>query len=233
MYIYGDVYVHPNIYIHNMDIYIYNTMLLLLKMVTKWCWINCVHGIFLCFYFIIFPMDQPFTSYLNCPEVAPWPLNLYLPFPKINTSLPWPFLSSFEMNGRDAKFSFCKPKHFGRWAERRYWVSYFTQLVMCCLGRAHWENTSRHCRLCTPPTQCPSFPLHREPGFLCTVHSSSSLLHFYLATYFWPHFYACRCGFLPSGELAGTLWSESSCPWTLDTLLPMKSQQRNDVDRQP
>lgn len=68
---YRDVSVHTNIYIHNMDIYIYNTMLLLLKRVTKCYRIDCVHGIFLCFYFIIFPMDQTFTSYLNCPEVAP------------------------------------------------------------------------------------------------------------------------------------------------------------------
>lgn len=130
---------------------------------------------------------------------------------------------------------------FGRWEERTCSVLYFTQLNNVpswhstqgkyIMPLKDWKDSFLR-SLSTPAIQhLPSPSIRRVQAPL----QSSALLHYttsYLTTYFRTHLYACKSGFLSPGELAGTLRSDSSCPWTLDTLLPMKSQERNHVHRQ-
>lgn len=132
-------------------------------------------------------------------------------------------------------FPFASISIFGRWEERSCSTLYFTQLNNLPL----WHSTLGKyimpmkeyflMSLSAAATQYLNSPIIKRVPFQW-YRALSHYTPSYRTTYFWAHLHACKSGFLSPGELAGTLWSDSSCPWTLDTLLPMKSCQRNHVD---
>lgn len=76
----------------------------------------------------------------------------------------------------DAKFSFCKPKCFGRWTERRCWISYFSQLSNVLprhstLGKYIMSlNSSSLMPFMHFAYPASEFPLHR--GVQASLHSA-------------------------------------------------------------
>ena len=79
--------------------------------------------------------------------------------------------------------------------------------------------------LSTPATQGLPFPPVRRvqsPLYSAELYHITPFLSHNL---FRAHLHACKSGVLSLGELVGTPWSDSSHPWTLDTLLPWKSHQ--------
>lgn len=137
----------------------------------------------------------------------------------------------------DAKFSLCKHKHFWKVRGKELFSVIFYKIQQPATlaqhsGKIYYASErffsnviifSSHTALNPPSTRRVQAPVHSV-----VPHYTTS----YLMAYFWAHLYACQSGFLSPRELAGILRSDSSCPWTLDTLLPMKSRQRNHVDRQ-
>lgn len=154
----------------------------------------------------------------------------------------WPFKRSIHLHVRHflilwngwklmPNFPSASVSIFRRKEERSCSVLYFTQLN----NEPSWHRSpgkyimslrdSFLRSLSTPATQGLPFPPVRRvqsPLYSAELYHITPFLSHNL---FRAHLHACKSGVLSLGELVGTPWSDSSHPWTLDTLLPWKSHQ--------